>query len=274
MLSSTHGNLFSIIAYLNLIAISTPACTSVEVYEAEQAIINGQLDTGHRQVVKLFATDPGTQQIEYCTGTLVASKTVVTAAHCVFAASGQQYPAVTVEGEMRYYDPELRQYYYDSFDMVSAGITPHPSYAPLSSTGTDVAVVTLPSPVSGVAPANLGGAPGPGAAITIVGFGATSGSPPYPGYGESKRWGSNTIDRVDAALIYYSGVTGSDAGTCFGDSGGPNFLGGYTSNCLTAVTKGGSSYCSGLSNYATRVDTGVSTNTWIRSQTTQSIVGC
>jgi secreted trypsin-like serine protease len=45
-----------------------------------------------------------------------------------------------------------------------------------------------------------------------------------------------------------------DAGTCFGDSGGPHFLGGMTSNLLVSITVTGDRWCK-ATDTTYRVDT-------------------
>src|SRR4051794_37673594 len=51
--------------------------------EGDDAIIGGTTDNGDPSVVALFAHQPGATSGSLCTGTVISSTKVLTAAHCV-----------------------------------------------------------------------------------------------------------------------------------------------------------------------------------------------
>jgi V8-like Glu-specific endopeptidase len=161
----------------------------------QSAIVNGQSDTGHPAVGLLNLGNA------LCTGTLVGSKTVLTAAHCVtggaatFKVGGATYPV--------------------------ASMNAHPSYSPQVLSANDVGIVVLAQAVGGIAPVRLAKtAPQVGEAVTIVGFGITGSG--YINAG-TKRVTTNTVSAVKAQYFSFSGAGGSKGNTCSGDSGGPTF---------------------------------------------------
>ena len=208
---------------LTMVGLTGAGCmfdedVGIETYE----IVNGSIDPGHPAVGLVFPSG--------CTGTLIGSRTVLTAAHCMSTATSEFQLGNTIR---------------------SGQVIKHPNSHP-DSADYDVAIVRLEAPISGVLPAALSfEAPGQGQLITLVGFGAINGS--GDGYG-TKRYGTNTIDSVQSRTFKFSGTTGSESATCHGDSGGPayNFR---NQNCIIGTTWGGPPSCSGNGTWThTRVD--------------------
>ncbi len=234
------------------------SCSYTEISESADYIINGTIDSGHLQVVRVSQFDPTFPGgiVEFCTGTLINQTTVLTARHCTMNSQGQAYTNVTVEGMTLVYDPEHRTRYYESYSEESIGI--------VRNQAADIALVQLPITVRGVSTSRIATSTPVGRQITLVGYGGSFASD--PDWGQTKRFGFNTIDRVDANYFYFDGATGSDSATCYGDSGGPAFVG----TCLVGVTKGQlgtpSTACTeaGGEWYHTRVDTQFA---WIASNT-------
>jgi secreted trypsin-like serine protease len=184
----------------------------------------------------------------YCSGTLIAPTVFLTAAHC--AADGERVQ-VTFDTA------------YEAGDKVYAGtFEADPAYSQVQSDPHDLAVVVLDKPVRGIEPAALPEAGSlddlsGGQRFTSVGYGAyavTNG----PGghrylYDDVRMVATGTLNSVNPAWLRISAnaATG-DGGTCYGDSGGPNFLG--TTDIVAAITVTGDAICR-ATNVTYRLDT-------------------
>jgi secreted trypsin-like serine protease len=202
------------------------------------AIVNGSPDgTAHPAVGGLVSDhqySDGTWT--YCSGTLVSPTVFVTAAHC---AEGDRV-RVTFSSA------------YKAGDKTYAG-TFHadPLYSQVQSDPHDLAVVVLDKPVSGIAPAvlpragSLDGLPVT-QRFTSVGYGAyevtnSPGGHQYL-YDDVRGVATGTLNATNPAWLRISmNASTGNGGTCYGDSGGPNFLG--TSNVLAATTITGDAVC-------------------------------
>jgi hypothetical protein len=183
----------------------------------------------------------------YCSGTLVSPTVFLTAAHC---AEGDRV-GVT-------FDPT-----YVAGDQVFYG-TWHadPLYSKRQNDPHDIAVVVFPSPVSGIAPARL---PAAGSLsglsgsqkFTSVGYGAYAVTKGPGGhqflYNDVRGVATGTLNSINPAWLRISmNPSTGNGGTCYGDSGGPNFLG--TSDIVAATTITGDSVCRST-NVVYRLDT-------------------
>jgi secreted trypsin-like serine protease len=214
------------------------------------AITNGTADgRGHPNVGGLVASEPypdGTWI--YCSGTLISPTVFLTAAHC--ADDGERV-AVTFDTA------------YEAGDKVYTGtFEADPLYNGSQSDPHDIAVVVLDRAVKGIEPARLpeaGSLSGLSATqrFTSVGYGAyevTRG----PGgrkflYDDVRMVATGTLNSINASWLRISmnPATGN-GGTCYGDSGGPNFLG--TTNIVAAITITGDAVCR-ATNVDYRLDT-------------------
>ncbi|MHB8959117.1 MAG: trypsin-like serine protease [Candidatus Limnocylindrales bacterium] len=203
------------------------------------AITNGHPDgNDHPEVGALVETQAYSDGTwTYCSGTLIAPTVFLTAAHC----ATDNGPAIVT------FDTD-----YHAGDVTYSG-TFHvdPAYPGPTADPHDVAVVVLDAPVEGIAPARLPEAGSldklaKGTPITSVGYGAklvTSG----PGghgfvYDDVRREAVGSVNTTTTSWLRASmNPALGDGGTCFGDSGGPNFLG--TSNIVAATTITGDSVC-------------------------------
>ena len=198
-------------------------------------------------------------------GTLISSTVFLTAAHCVI--DNEQY-GISIEGVT--FDPTFDP---DNSTVLTGTVHAHPDVERISNYFHDIAIIDLNSPVVlneyGELPTlglleklyRDGSLRGEDQEFTSVGYGAQerthepgSGS---PAYGEAEeRMISTQLFRTltknhlklsqNPALGY--------GGTCWGDSGGPVFLGGPSSNRLVALTSTGDAVCTATSvNY--RLDT-------------------
>jgi hypothetical protein len=126
-----------------------------------------------------------------------------------------------------------------------------PAYNQSQSDPHDIAVVVLKSPVRGITPArlpkagSLSGVTG-SQQFTSVGYGAyevTSG----PGghqllYNDVRMVATGTLNSLTPAWLRISmNPAKGDGGTCYGDSGGPNFLGSTDTVAGTTIT--GDTWC-------------------------------
>jgi hypothetical protein len=159
---------------------------------------------------------------EECSGTLIAPRVFLTAAHC---DEGLSRVSVT----------------FDSSYVAATGTTytgtwhADPAYDQAQSDPHDVAVVVLDKAVKGITPArlptagSLSGLPA-GTQFTSVGYGAQAVSSGAGGktfhYADVRYVAIGTLDAITPSWLRISGNPATGNGnTCYGDSGGPNFLG-------------------------------------------------
>jgi V8-like Glu-specific endopeptidase len=188
----------------------------------------------------------------YCSGTLISPTVFLTAAHCAEGAR------VRVSFSSAYQDG----------DKTYAG-TWHgdPAYNQSQSDPHDIAVVVLDKAVKGIAPARLPNADSlsklPGSQqFTSVGYGAYEVTNQPGGhaylYDDVRGVATGTLNSINSAWLRISmNPSHGDGGTCYGDSGGPNFLG--TSNVVAATTITGDSVCRST-NVDYRLDTASARN--------------
>lgn len=194
-----------IVIFLKIFIFSTWAgCGSgIEILGASQqqsAIVSGQEDSGHPAVGFLLAQKSGGLGI--CTGTLIGTQTVLTAAHCLDEIISAKFRL----GSTDY--------------VVSKGVQ-HSQYSSSVINAYDLGLVVLSSKVSGVMPAPLAKAPPQaGQLITVVGYGVTGTD--QTNYG-TKRVTQNLIASVKNQYFRYDGSSNGAGNTCQGDSGGPSF---------------------------------------------------
>jgi len=202
-------------------------------------IIAGRVDLEDVAVVALTAGGRA-----FCSGTLVASRTVFTAGHCV-AESGLGAEDVAV-----FFGPRVGGGGV-SVPVVDWGAHPDYFVLPDGAPMHDVAYVTLAVDAP-VAPLPWASARLPslvGRRLTMVGYGVTN-AELQTGSGVRRAIEQTIVDQ-DAAFLYYGdGVSG----TCQGDSGGPTLLDRQGVRTLVAVTSYGDVTCL-LAGANTRVDT-------------------
>lgn len=220
------------------------------------AVTNGAPDgNGHPSVGALVVDVPGAGTVPVCSGTLISPTVFLTAAHCTawLPSAGIGQVSVTFDSTL---DPAR-------WTLVSGTYVTDPAYGHDRADLHDLAVVLLSQPVAGIAPASL---PPAGllrharrdATYTSVGYGfharETGGGPPQWLYDGVRRASTSPLAALTPAwlrLLTSAEATGQ-GGVCFGDSGGPQFLGG--SSTVVAVTSWGDAACSG-SSASYRLDT-------------------
>jgi secreted trypsin-like serine protease len=231
--------------------IIVPVLVAVlSVVSPAAAITNGTPDGNkHPNVGGLVAPEPypdGTWI--YCSGTLISPTVFLTAAHC-----GEDGERVAVTFDTAYQEGD--KLYYGTFEA-------DPLYNQSQSDPHDIAVVVLDKPVRGIASAelpeadslsNLSGSQ----QFTSVGYGAyevTKG----PGghqylYNDVRMVATGTLNSTNPSWLRISmNPSTGNGGTCYGDSGGPNFLG--TTDIIAAITITGDAVCRST-NVVYRLDT-------------------
>ncbi len=219
------------------------------------AIINGGPDgNGHPEVGALLAPhafSDGTW--EECSGTLISPTVFLTAAHCDM---GEARVAVTFDAV---YNAATGTTYWGTWYA-------DPMYGHDQSDPHDVAVVVFDKAVHGITPARL-----PklgqldslkvGDGITSVGYGAQSVTMGKGGatfhYADVRYVAVGSVNATNPSWIRASmnPATG-DGGTCYGDSGGPNFLGaGATETNIVAGTTITGDFVCRATNVDYRLDT-------------------
>ncbi len=214
-------------------------------------IIGGTLTSGDPAVVSMAVRYGGGYQ-SVCTGTLVAPKTILTAAHCIYSY-GPSAPYYAVFG------PDSRR---PVKAVQVAQQYKHPGY---NGSAFDFGLLRLASPVIDVQPIPMNETPMTtslvGQPIRHVGYGITA--PNTDGDG-LKRQVTYNLRRVQQYTIE-SGTQGKQ--TCQGDSGGPGFMvmPGRTTESIVGVVSYGDENCA-YQGWDGRVDAAMQ---WLRTTMAQ-----
>jgi secreted trypsin-like serine protease len=236
-----------------------------------QAITNGQYDgTKHKNVGALVDYDRNGTAYAFCTGTLISPTVMLTAAHC---DPGTGTVKVTFDSKVT-----------NAGTMYVGRYIPHANYNPAQNDPHDIAVVVFDRPITGITPAKL---PTLGlfdtlkkngmlasSKYTAVGFGGQERTfddkgAPIIAYEDQREWSVSSFDAMNQAWLRLSqNLATGNAGTCYGDSGGPNFLGAGDgeSKVIAGTTITGDAQCV-QSNVIYRLDT-VSARTFLKDYVT------
>lgn len=188
-----------------------------------------------------------------CSGTLISPAVFLTAAHCDW---GIPRLAVTFDSV---YDASTGKKYWGTWHA-------DPRFSGAQGDSHDIAVVVFDKPIKGITPARL---PTAGSlanlpsnqGFTSVGYGAQSVTiekGPTFHYADIRYVAtSNTLFAINNAWLRISmNPTLGDGGTCYGDSGGPNFLGaGATETNIVAATTITGDFMCRATNVTYRLDT-------------------
>lgn len=181
----------------------------------------------------------------YCSGTLIAPTIFLTAAHC--GDSAVERVRVTFDDA-----------YVDGDKVYSGTFHANPAYTSKQDDPNDLAVVVFDRPIKGITPARL---PAAGSlsdlpsdqTFTSVGYGAYQFDRGSFLYDDVRMVATGTLFTTNSAWLRISmNPALGDGGTCYGDSGGPNFLG--TTDIIAATTITGDSACR-ATNVTYRLDT-------------------
>jgi secreted trypsin-like serine protease len=200
-----------------LVAAGCSVAPADDVVQGEDRIIGGQKDNGDPSIVAVLALQPGTTNASICTGSVIDSRVILTAAHCV-------HPGVLG------YKPEVRVLTKSSLTGAAAAdflavksVAWHPFFigTTVFASRNDIAVVVLDQPTS-LAPLKINrdkleGTDG--ATIRVVGYGTTKdGDGTTAGTKHTADVKLSAIEK-DHFLAFAPGIT-----QCHGDSGGPALL--------------------------------------------------
>jgi len=233
------------------------------------AITFGQPDGNRHPNVGALLADydpdsPGPDII--CSGTLIAPTVFLTAAHCT--------AFLEAEGISQVWVTFVPAYDEDSTSLAglvaASSFVGNPEFGSGGASDThDIAVVLLRQAPAGITPARL-----PTAGLldqlkaphqldeqtfTAVGYGTVredkTGGPHSLFFDGVRRYALQHALNLEKAwlLLSMNPSTGS-GGTCYGDSGGPHFLGGVQSNLVVSITITGDAWCR-ASDKTYRVDT-------------------
>jgi secreted trypsin-like serine protease len=237
-------------AALSLLAAgcSSDAATA-PVDERVSLVTNGTLaGSAHPEVVLIVMEVAGSPAF-LCSGTLLTPTIVLTAGHCTGEPGEFSGMRVFTESDV---DNGTNNFPFAGPNAVeAAAFATHPDYVSAQFALNDVGVIRLAEPVALPAGASYGTLPAANSLNTLrtsgrirfesVGYGLQSAGP-KKAVGDLKRRYSNPF-----LLQINTGSTGSysmllsnntrTGGTCFGDSGGPNYLG--SSTVIAGVTSYG-----------------------------------
>lgn len=248
-----------------VIVLFSLICALVAVAAAPGgAVTDGELDgNGHPYVGLMVAQDARGNPLWRCSGTLLSDRVFLTAGHCT------EWPAARAE---IWFDADVQSgvpengYPYDG--PVGGRTYTHPQYDPDAFFLYDLGVVVLQKPYKGTK--QFGKLPtldqldrlkaSSSTTFTAVGYGAQKSFP------DAAAWKDQAVKIRMVAyphlLQINTGLTGdfslllsnntSSGGTCFGDSGGPNFLG--RTNVVAGVTSFGMNTTCGGTGGVYRVD--------------------
>ena len=235
-----------------LLAFAVMTATVFMASGVALAITYGKADGNrHPEAGALVGTFDG-QSYPYCSGTLVSRTVFLTAAHCEI---GKKRVKATFDDK-----------YTAGSRLHSGTFHANPLYPGATDDPHDIAVVVFDEPIKGIDPARL---PARNRLddlpkdkrFTSVGYGSQEVSNAPGGhefvYEDAREYSVGTLNSVTKSYLRISQnpATGN-GGTCYGDSGGPNFLGAGASetNIVASTTITGDAYCKST-NVTYRLDT-------------------
>lgn len=220
------------------------------------AVTDGSPDNGAHPYVGLMVADSdGGQPMWRCTGTLISPTVFVTAGHCTFGANRA---TVWFEEHVQGHEADLG-YPYSGSTSRDGTVYTHPQYDDNAFYLYDLGVIVLDSPVEFGEYGELPEVdqldalkPRASTTFTSVGYGLqvafSNPNPPKHSAVKDRLVATPHLAQINRGIVGdYAMILSNNAktgGTCFGDSGGPNFLG--DSNVIAGVTSFGlNSSCGG-----------------------------
>lgn len=212
------------------------------------AVTYGEIDGNRHPAVLLLIMDVDGSPAFRCSGTLISATVFLTAGHCAGEPGDFTGMRVFTESDVQNGD---NNYPFAGRNSIEAETwSAHPQYTNAQFFRHDVGVVVLEKPFKlkagsyGVLPAEgeLDGLqPRSSTVFTAVGYGLQRINPVFVTAERIRMLARPHLVQIDTGLTGdFSLLLSNNAatgGTCFGDSGGPNYLG--TSNVVAAVTSFG-----------------------------------
>ena len=225
------------------------AVTNLPASDRPSFITYGSLDGNSHPAVVLIVMDIAGEPAFRCSGTLIAPKVVLTAGHCAGQPGEFSGMRVFTESDVEHGN---NNYPFAGPNTVEAKAWhSHPLFTEAQFFRHDVGVVLLSREVKLAASAygKLPGVnqldalqPGNSTRFTAVGYGLQKINPVFIEAEKVRMFAEPWLIQIntpgftgDFSLLLSNNA--SSGGTCFGDSGGPNYLGG--SNVVAAVTSFG-----------------------------------
>ena len=225
------------------------------------AITFGQLDGNrHPNVGALIYENEDGERGILCSGTLIEPDVFMTASHCT---AFLESIAVEPDDVWVTFDPTFDE----ASPLLPGTYHTHPEFGFSGPGGFsdphDIAVVTLDAPAAGITPARLptlnqlNGMALKTQRFVAVGYGAVREDkrkgPASLFFDGQRRFAEQSFNALGKTWLHLSmnPSTGS-GGTCFGDSGGPHFIG--TSDVVASITVTGDRFCR-ATDVTYRVDT-------------------
>jgi len=243
----TEGRNKSLRKTITLIAIVVAALFLVP---ASQAITDGELDgTGHPAVVLVLMEVNGAPAFR-CSGTLLSPTIVLTAGHC--AGEPGEFSGIRVFAESNVQTDPTYPFAGGPNTYEATAWAAHPQFTESAFFLHDVGIIKLANPVPGVS--QYGTLPGVNSldvlktrrgqqdvTFTAVGYGVQRINPVFVVAQKVRMVAHPKLNQINGGIVGdYSLLLSNNAstgGTCFGDSGGPNFVG--TSMVVGGVTSFG-----------------------------------
>jgi hypothetical protein len=205
---------------------------------ASQAITDGELDgTGHPAVVLVLMEVNGAPAFR-CSGTLLSSTIVLTAGHC--AGEPGEFSGIRVFAEANVQTDSTYPFAGGPNTYEATAWAAHPLFTESAFFLHDVGIIKLANPVPGVS--QYGTLPGVDSldvlktrrgqqdvTFTAVGYGVQRINPVFVVAQKVRMVAHPKLNQINGGIVGDFSLllsnNASTGGTCFGDSGGPNFVG-------------------------------------------------